>query len=107
MSDTRKRYIIRLVCRILILIACAVVCFVKPEAFSILDGMNFFRKVSVFHLLWLVWVIDMIFQIIPIRNTVPLGSQKLFANRFCLLRDKFNLKACINMWSPPPKLPTS
>ena len=93
MSETRKRYVMRLIGRILILIACAVLCLTHPESFSVLEGMNFFREISLFHLLWLVWVIDMIFQIIPIRNKIPLGSQKLFANRFRPLRDKINYQA--------------
>ena len=45
----------RLIGRILILIACAVLCFTHPESFSVLEGMNFFREISLFHLLWLVW----------------------------------------------------
>lgn len=35
----------------------------------------------------------MILQIVPIRNRVPLGSQKLFANRFQPIREKINYKA--------------
>ena len=90
MSPTRKRYMWRLAGRIAILLICAFLCFVAPESFQILDGMNFFRCVSPFHLLWLIWVIDMILQIFPIKNRVPLGSQKLFANRFQPIREKIN-----------------
>jgi len=93
MSKTRKRYIIRLVGRILIFIVCLVMCFKEAESFSVLDGMNFFRELSVFHLLWGCWVVDMVLQIIPIKNEVPLGSQKLFANRFRPIREKFNYQA--------------
>ena len=38
-------------------------------------------------------MIDMILQIIPIKNKVALGSQKLFANRFKGIREKINYKA--------------
>lgn len=93
MSPTRKRYIGRLVGRILILLICAFLCFTSPESFYILEGMNFFKRFSLFHLLWAIWVIDMILQIIPIRNKVPLGSQKLFANRFRPIKDKINYEA--------------
>lgn len=55
--------------------------------------MNFFSGVSLLHILWLIWVVDMILQIIPIKNKVPLGSQKLFANRFKPIREKINYKA--------------
>ena len=93
MSETRKRYILRLVVRILVFVACAFLCFTAPEEFAILEGLNFFREFSILHLLWLVWVADMILQIVPIRNKVPLGSMKLFKNRFKPIRDRINYEA--------------
>ena len=95
-SETRKRYFARLYGRIAIFIACFILCFVSPQMFEILDGNNFFKEFSVFHLLWLVWVVDMILQIIPIKNKVALGSQKLFAHRFRPIRQKKNYKALKN-----------
>lgn len=92
MSATRKRYFIRLICRIIILILCVIMCF-KPQMFEILNGMNFFNEFHILHLLWIVWIIDMILQIIPIKNKLPLGSQKLFANRFKPIRDKINYES--------------
>lgn len=76
-----------------ILIVCLIMCFTHPQEFDILDGMNFFDGFSVFHLLWITWVIDMVLQIIPIKNKVALGSQKLFAHRFRPIRGKVNYKA--------------
>lgn len=96
MSPTRRRYIGRLVGRILVLLICTVLCFTSPESFNILDGLNFFKGLTPFHLLWVIWVMDMILQIIPIKNKVPLGSQKLFANRFRPIRDKINYEALKN-----------
>ncbi len=96
MSPTRKRYMFRLVVRCLILIGCVVLCFAAPQHFEILNGMNFFSEFSVLHLLWLIWVVDMVQQIIPLKNKVPLGSQKLFANRFKPIRDKINYEALRN-----------
>jgi len=93
MSVMRKRYVIRLVCRILILLAGTYMCLAHPEKFVVLDGMNFFRKITIFHVLWLIWVFDMLQQIIPLKNKIPLGSQKLFANRFKPIRDKINYEA--------------
>jgi len=90
MSPTRKRYMWRLAGRALILLICTVLCFVAPESFDILDGMNFFRRTSPFQLLWIIWVIDMILQLFPIKNKMPLGSQKLFANRFQPIKEKIN-----------------
>ena len=93
MSATRKKYIWRLIGRILVLILCAELCIFKPGSFDVLQGMNFFRSFSVLHLLWAIWVADMFFQIIPIRNKLPLGSMKLFSNRFRPIRDKINYQA--------------
>lgn len=90
MSKIRKTYFARLVCRVLILIACLILCFASPKSFDILNGFNFFKKFSIFHLLWVVWVFDMVLQIIPLKSTVALGSQKLFAHRFKPIRDKIN-----------------
>ena len=83
----------RLVGRCLVLVLCATLCFTHPKFFDVLDGMNFWRSFSPLHLLWALWVIDMVLQIIPVKNKVPLGSQKLFANRFKPIRDKINHKS--------------
>ena len=96
MSATRKRYIARLVGRCCIFAVCLFLCLRRRDAFAVLDGMNFFRTPSPLHLLWLVWVADMVLQIIPIKNKVPLGSQKLFANRFRPIREKINYEALRN-----------
>lgn len=82
MSVIRKRYMARLVGRIAIFVICFILCIVKPEYFEILDGMNFFKNFSIFHLLWGIWVFDIILQIIPVKNKIALGSQKLFASRY-------------------------
>lgn len=93
MSATRKRYIARLVGRCVIFLICVYLYIFRRDAFTVLDGLNFFKKFSPLHLLWIVWTIDMVLQIIPIKNKVPLGSQKLFANRFRPIREKINYEA--------------
>ncbi len=93
MSPTRKRYVLRLIGRCIILIVGMVLWFVRPQCFDVLDGMKFFTEFSVLHLLWIIWMVDMAQQIIPVKNKVPLGSQKLFANRFKPIRDKINYEA--------------
>ena len=93
MSKTRKRYILRLVGRCLVLVACALAAVFRPEIFAVLDGPGFFEGFSLLHLLWLVWVADMVLQIVPIKNQVPLGSQKLWANRFRPITDKINFES--------------
>ena len=93
MSKTRKRYMWRLLGRIVVLALCLLAWIKAPQTYDILEGMNFFRTLSPLHLLWTVWVGDMVLQIIPIKNKVPLGSQKLFANRFRPIREKINYES--------------
>lgn len=93
MSKTRRNYMIRLICRCLVFIACAAAAMLRPELFNILDGMNFFAEISVLHLLWGTWVVDMLLQIIPVKNEVALGSQKLWASRFRPAEDDINYEA--------------
>jgi len=95
MSLIRKQYFIRLFCRIIIFILCFIMSF-KPQFYDILEGMNFFDGFHILHLLWLVLVFDMILQIIPIKNKIALGSQKLFANRFQPIRERINYKTLKN-----------
>ena len=90
MSEMRKRYFARLVCRCLILLACGYGCAACPQMFGVLEKGAFFREFSPLHLLWLIWVADTIQQIIPIKNKIPLGSQKLFANRFRPILEAIN-----------------
>lgn len=93
MSTTRKIYIARLVGRCLIFAACTLLCIYRPAAFAVLDGWNFFKTFSPLHLLWIVWAADMFLQIFPVKNKVPIGSQKLFANHFRPIREKINYAA--------------
>lgn len=81
-SVMRKNYILRFVGRALVLLAAIAVYILHPESFSILEGMNFFRKFSILHLLWALWVLDMVLQMIPSRRYIALGSQKQFGKHF-------------------------
>ena len=93
MSKTRKIYFARLVGCCIIFILCIWAWLVKPDIYFVLNGMNFFKTLSPLHLLWAIWVVDMFLQIVPIKNKVPVGSQKLFANHFRPIRDKINHEA--------------
>ena len=93
MSQIRKNYILRLIGRCLLFIVCCFLCFFAPQQFDVLHGLNFFTRPSLLHLLWIIWAADMFLQIVPIKNKVPLGSQKLFANRFKPIREKINHEA--------------
>jgi len=80
-SDIRKRYIARLVGRCIILVFAFVLFFTDFAPHDILQGFDFFRKLSWLHILWVIWVLDMAFQLFPVKN-VALGSHKHFKQRF-------------------------
>lgn len=96
MSKTRKIYIARLVGRCLVFVLCTLLYLYWPQSFAVLNGFQFFTTLSPLHLLWAIWVMDMFLQIIPIKNKLPLGSQKLFANHFRPIREKINHEALRN-----------
>ena len=93
MSEIRRNYMIRLVLRCAILMTAVCLLIFRPEQFSVLERGQFFSRFSLLHLLWVTWFADMILQIFPIRNKLPLGSMKLFANRFRPIREKINYQA--------------
>ncbi len=92
-SKIRSLYIFKLVCRCIVFVL-GVLCFLKaPEQFDVLYGMNFFRKFSVLHLLWLIWILDMLYQVLPVKAHISLGSQKHFRFRFKPIKEKINKEA--------------
>lgn len=93
MSKTRKVYFARLAGRCVILLLCAGLVLVRPETFEVLRGWNFFRGFSVLHILWLLWVVDMLQQLVPAKGYISLGSQKHFLQRFRPITEKINYPA--------------
>ena len=82
MSPTRKVYFARLIGRVAVWIACILLCIYAPDTFTVIEGRNFFDGFSVLHLLWALWIIDMVHQLIPAKKYISLGSQKHFFIRF-------------------------
>ena len=80
----RRIYKFRLITRCLIFIACGVMYLGRPEALDILEADHFFKSFSPLHLLWALWMADMAGQLIPVKQPVALGSQKLF--EFCFAK---------------------
>ena len=93
LSKLRKNYILRLVLRSAAFILALAACFLWPQWFRVIEGWGFFRSFSPLHILWVVWIIDMICQLVPIKDKVPLGSQKLFRQRFKPIIEKFSASA--------------
>ena len=87
-SRIRKLYIAKLVGRCIIFCLCAFLCWTKIEEFDVIY--DFFADFSMLHLLWIIWMIDMICQLVPVKDRIALGSQKLFEQRFKPIRDKIN-----------------
>ncbi len=81
MSKIRRVYFIKLILRICILLASLAIYLYVPEQFDIVEGWGFFEKLSVFHILWVLWIYDTVSQLFPVKN-IALGSQKFFKERF-------------------------
>lgn len=82
MSKLRKIYVARLVFRILILFFIFYLYFYNPSEFEIIKGWNIFNHLSPLHILYFLWVYDMLCQLIPKSKNIAIGSQKLFKYRF-------------------------
>lgn len=92
-SKIRKIYTAKLIARC-ILFALGLMCFfLFPGSFSILEGMDFFRHLSPLHLFWVIWMVDMLLQILPARAQISLGSQKHFLFRFRPIKEKIHMES--------------
>ena len=97
-SRIRKIYLGRLVARCFIFVGCVLLVFFWPKQFEILHGWNFFKRIYLLHVLWGLWVFDMLLQLIPVGTRLALGSQKLFKMRFRPIKeaiDHINLRKYI------------
>lgn len=92
-SKTRKIYFLRLFGRIIALILSVIVFIYSKEAFYVMRGLNFFRRLSVLHIMWAIWVWDMILQLIPVRAHISIGSQKQFSSLFRPIKENVNYKS--------------
>ncbi|MCQ2416510.1 MAG: hypothetical protein MJ071_01705 [Oscillospiraceae bacterium] len=94
-SKTRKIYISQLVVRCVVLAACILLVIFRPEETDILQGWHFFQRFSPLHLLWGIWMMEMLFQLIPVKKrlVIALGSQKHFGIRFQPMKEAINYPA--------------
>ena len=91
-SKTRKIYFLRLFGRIFVFFAVVLLYFFRKDLFFVADDRNFFQKFSLLHLLWGIWIFDMILQLIPVKAHISIGSQKQFSTLFRPIREKINFK---------------
>ena len=98
MSKVRKIYFIRLAARCVIFVLSVLMYLLRPQELDILKGFGFFDQFSALHILWAVWMIDMVFQLAPIGKNISIGSLKHFRQSFRPIREAVNyerLKAYI------------
>lgn len=91
-SKTRKIYFLRLVERFIVLIAAFFICISDNTQFDIALPGKFFSEFSLLHILWFVWMVDMILQLIPVKAHISIGSQKVFQALFRPIKEKINYK---------------
>ena len=93
MSKTRRIYFLRLGGRCLIFLIAALMYAFCREEFELVKGMNFFKKFSPLHILWGIWLWDMILQLMPVKAHISIGSQKQFLSLFRPIKEKINYQS--------------
>ena len=81
-SKFRQKYINRLITRIIILLITIGIYVFYPDSFIVAKDLNFIKQFSPLHILWFIWMLDMILQLCRAPKYWPLGSQKFFAHRY-------------------------
>ena len=84
---------LRFVGRCTVLAVCIWLCIAQPLQLAVLQGWAFFQKPSLLHLLWLIWVGDMVLQLVPAKKKLSLGSKKLFRQYFRPSQLRIDLQA--------------
>ena len=92
MSKTRSIYFLRLIGRIVIFFGVLLLYFFNRKQFCVATGVGFFKSFSPIHLLWGIWMLDMIFQLMPVKAHISIGSQKVFPSLFRPIKDRVNYK---------------
>jgi len=92
-SPMRRLYWMRLAGRCLVLIAAVMLLVFHPSTFDPLFKGRFFKSFGLMHVLWLIWVLDMLAQLFPIKKKLALGSIKMFPRYFKPIREKINYNA--------------
>lgn len=78
----RRKYELRLVFRTAVSVAAALIYFRWPKAFAILEKGAFLEELSPLHVLWLIWVWEMLMKLRPARPLLALGAQKQFGRYY-------------------------
>ena len=79
-SPMRRMYMAKLMGRCIVLMGCIFLGILYPREFDVLQ--DFTGRFSLLHVLWGAWMLDMLLQLVYVKKHVPLGSQKLFRQRY-------------------------
>ncbi len=93
MSKTRRTYFLRLAGRILVFVIAILIYVFDKKAFDFADGANFFNGFSLLHILWALWMCDMLLQLVPVKSHISIGSQKVFESLFKPIKEKINYQS--------------
>ncbi len=77
----RQNYMVRFIIRCIILVVSILVFIFRPDQLEVVIAHKwdaFFKEFTIAHVIWIIWMIDMILQLIPLRRHIPIGSQKNF-----------------------------
>ena len=94
----RKTYMVRFVIRCIIYVISLILYIVRPaqlEPAIDTDWLAPFRSITFVHIVWVIWVIDMVMQLIPLQKHIPIGSQKNFKIHFRPILEKLKDKEVI------------
>ena len=92
-SKTRKIYFARLFGRCVVLLLCVLLFVFRKGEFQIAEDMCFFERFSPLHILWGIWMLDMILQLMPVKAHISIGSQKIFSATFKPIKEKIHEKS--------------
>ena len=92
MSKTRKIYFARLFARCMVFAIILFMYVYMRDEFDIIKGLDSIRRFSPLHILWAVWIWDMVLQLIPVKAHISIGSQKQFSQLFRPIKEKINKK---------------
>lgn len=81
-SYLRKLYEKEFIFKCILVVAAFVLFFFAPECFDVIDGMGFFTRFSPLHIMWAIWMYEMILKLLPYRKALPIGAQKHFLEFF-------------------------
>ena len=87
LSYFRRLYQGRFVLRCALLFISAALLIFAPGQYDIMHGFHVFDRFSFFHVMWLLWMFDMVMQLIPAKRYWPVGSQKFLKQTFQPLKD--------------------